>query len=137
MKPIFLVIYCGFGHSIFSSCFSEHRSDVGDHCQEQPSPDLERGGSTVWSRGLGGGGLSGSGGGFGGSYSSHRKLKKIYISIWLKFEMSNFTDIIRVKSTMQRRVAAVEDFIMVQSGRLATQNCLEELIKSALFLYQY
>ena len=52
--------------------------------------------------------------------------KKIYISIWLKFEMSNFTDIIRVKSTMQRRVAAVEDFILVMSGRLATQNCLEE-----------
>ena len=51
---------------------------------------------------------------------------KIYISIWLKFELSNFTDIIRVKSTMQRRVAAVEDFILLQSGRLATQNCLEE-----------
>ena len=70
--------YCGFyGRSLFSSCFSEHRSDVGEHSQDQPSPDLERGGSTVWSRGLGGGCLSG-GGGLSGSYRSHRKLWKKY-----------------------------------------------------------
>ena len=50
--------------------------------------------------------------------------------------MFSFTDIIRVKSKTQRRVAAVEDFILMLSGRLVTQNCLDELIKLALFLYQ-
>ena len=50
--------------------------------------------------------------------------------------MFSFTDIIRVKSKTQRRVAAVEDFILMLSGRLATQNCLEKLIEITLRFYQ-
>ena len=52
---IFLMLFTiDYGHRIFSWCFSEHRSDVGEHRQEEPGPDLERGGSTPRS-GLGGG----------------------------------------------------------------------------------
>ena len=54
---IFLMIFSiDYRRGIFSWCFSEHRSDVGEHRQEEPGPDLERGGSTPWLwSGLGGG----------------------------------------------------------------------------------
>ena len=80
---IFLMLFTiDYGHRIFSWCFSEQRSDVGEHRQEEPGPDLERGGSTPRS-GLGGGDVPRALVKFYGglpplllSFLSHRKLGK-------------------------------------------------------------